>query len=201
MDRNFIEYFDYNSTVTLSMFFISLLIVGLNKLTKNWFTKNIFSTERDSLLNPMTYLRFFTHILGHRDWKHFASNYMKILLLGPLIEEKYGSINFLIMILVTAFVTGIINFFTKNNLKGASGIVFMLIALSAFVNMTGNKIPLTVVLIIIFYFIDEVKGLGKKDSIAHYGHLIGAFCGIAFGLLFLTDNPWQTVINFFNNLF
>ena len=140
--------------------------------------------------------------MGHKDWKHFSNNYLKILLLGPLIEEKYGSINFLIMILVTAFVTGLVNLCIKNtNLKGSSSIAFMLIVLSAFVNISGDKIPLTLVLIIGFYIIDEIKDLRKKDSVAHYGHLAGAICGLIFGFIFLNGDPWQIVMNFINNFF
>ena len=51
------------------------------------------------------------------------------------------------------------------------------------VNIVDNKIPLTLVLIILFYIIDEVKDLRKKDNIAHYGHIAGAFCGGVFGFL------------------
>lgn len=201
MDLDLTKYFDYNATVTLTMFFISLVVVGLNRISKGWFNKHLFSTQRGSWYNPFTYIRLFTHILGHKNWKHFANNYLKILLLGPLIEEKYGSINFLIMILVTALITGIVNLFKKNtNMKGASGIAFMLIVLSAFVNISGDKIPLTLVLIIIFYVIDEIKDLRKKDSVAHYGHLVGALCGLVFGFWFLLDNPWQIIIDFINNL-
>ena len=143
-DFKILDYLNYNSKVTLTMFFISLFVLILDKLTRGKSTRNFFSTERASLLNPLTYIRLFTHVLGHRDWEHFSNNYLIILLLGPLIEEKYGSINFLIMILITAFVVGVVNFIKgKTLLKGASSISFMLIVLSAFVNMTDKKIPLT----------------------------------------------------------
>lgn len=202
MDTYFINYFDYNATVTLTMFFISLIIVFLNKISKGWFNKHLFSTQRGKWYNPFTYIRLFTHILGHRDWKHFSNNYLKILLLGPLIEEKYGSINFLIMILITAFITGIINLLKKNtNLKGASNIVFMLIVLSAFVNISGDKIPLTLVLIILFYIIDEIKDIKKNDGVAHYGHLIGALCGLAFGFIYLNNDIWKIIIETIENIF
>ena len=98
MEIRVIDYIEYNSVVTLTMFFISLFTLGLNYITKGKSNQYLFSTKRTSLLNPMTYIRFFTHILGHSNWKHFSNNYLKILLLGPLIEEKYGSIDFLIMI-------------------------------------------------------------------------------------------------------
>lgn len=170
---NIMDYFQYNAIVTLTMFFISLGVLLLDKITKGKANRKIFSTERASLLNPLTYIRFFTHILGHSDWEHLSNNYLKILLLGPLIEEKYGSINFLIMILITAFVVAVFNFIKgKEWLEGASCISFMLTVLSAFVNITENKIPITLILIILFYIIDEIKKLKKDDNIAHDSHII-----------------------------
>ena len=181
-----LDYFDYNSYVTLTMFFISFLVLVLGYITGGKSTKYLFSTERSSPFSIRTYIRLFTHVLGHSNWSHFSSNYLMILLLGPMIEEKYGWLNFLIMILITSFITGVINFIIgKNNLKGASNIVFMLIVLSAFVNVTSSKIPLTLVLVIIFYIIGEVLNIGKNDSVAHYGHVIGAICGLLFGFYFI----------------
>ena len=110
------------------------------------------------------------------------NNFLYILLIGPMVEEKYGSRNLLIMIGITALVTGLINnIFTKKRLLGASGIVFMLIVLSSFVNTT-NGIPLTLILICLFYVVDEIiKMIIRKDNVSHMGHLIGALCGFIFG--------------------
>ena len=191
-----IKYFEYNAPVTLSLFLISLVVLILSGLTRGK-SNYLFSSERASLLNPLTWVRFFTNILGHRDYYHFSNNYLKILLLGPMIEEKYGSINLLIMILVTAFVTAIINYIIgKYRILGASNIVFMLIALSAFVNMS-DKIPLTLVCIILFYFIDELRQLFNKDGVAHYGHLTGALCGIAFGFICQNGNLIDMITSIF----
>ena len=81
---------------------------------------------RSSLLSPLTYFRFFGHVLGHAGWEHFIGNIMLILVVGPLLEEKYGSANILFVILATALVTGIVNFifFPYTQLLGASGVVF-----------------------------------------------------------------------------
>jgi len=196
-----LDYFDYNAKVTLTMFFISLFVLLIDKLTKGKSTRLFFSTERASLLNPLTYIRFFTHILGHADWNHLSSNYLKILILGPLIEEKYGSFNYLIMILITALVVGIFNFIKgKTWLKGASSISFMLTVLSAFVNINAGKIPITFVLIILFYLIEEVKNLTKKDHIAHDAHLIGGLCGAVFGFICINEPLVNIIVNFFKNL-
>ena len=190
------DYFQYNAVVTLTMFFISFATLVLNFLTRGWTNKHIFSTERASLFNPITYIRLFIHVLGHADWDHFSSNYLKILLLGPLIEEKYGSINFLIMILITALATGIVNYLKGGTrLLGASDIGFMLIVLSAFVNVTQNKIPITLVLIIIFYIVEEIRNIRKKDGIAHYGHIIGAICGGIFGFICVNQDFTEILMN------
>lgn len=173
----------YNSTLILSYFFISLIVLILSKLTNKKSDTILFSSYRSSLINPLTYTRLFTHVLGHQNWRHFSNNFLYILLIGPMIEEKYGTLNLLWMILITAGITGIINsIISKNSILGASGIVFMFIVLSSFVNIEAGKIPLTLILIFIFYIVNEIiDGLFKKDNVSHLGHLIGAISGLIFG--------------------
>lgn len=177
------QYIQYNSLLILSYFFLSLVALILNKLTNNKSLDFLFSSCRGSLLNPLTYVKLFTHILGHENWKHFSNNFLYILLVGPMIEEKYGTVNLLIMILITAGITGIINFIIgKHKILGASGIVFMFIILSSFVNIETGKLPLTLILLFLFYIVNEIiDGLFKKDNVSHLGHLIGAICGFVFG--------------------
>jgi membrane associated rhomboid family serine protease len=181
-----VEYLQYNSVLILTFFFLSFGALILKYVTFGKSNKLIFSTYRSSLLNPLTYVRFFTHILGHSDWKHFSNNFLYILLIGPMIEEKYGTINLLIMILITAGVTAIINHIIgRKRLLGASGIVFMLIMMSSFVNIQIGKIPITLILIFVFYIVNEIiDGVLKKDDISHIGHIIGAICGTIFGFLY-----------------
>lgn len=174
----------YNSVVVLSFFFISLIIFILNYITKGKMNKLLFSSYRSNILNPFTYVRLFTHIFGHANWSHFMNNFLYILLIGPMIEEKYGSKNLIIMMLVTAGVTGLLNSILSKNkmILGASGIVFMMIVLSSFVNIESGKIPVTLILICIFYIVNEIiLGIFKKDNISHMGHLIGALAGFVFG--------------------
>ena len=179
--------FQYNSVLILSLFFISLAALILKYITAGVSNDLLFSTYRSSLLSPLTYIRFFTHVLGHQDWKHFSNNYIYILLIGPIIEEKYGTENLFIMILITAAVIGIINYVIgRQKIFGASGIVFMLIVLSSFTNLQVGKIPITFVLIFIFYIVNEIMdGVFKKDNVSQMGHLIGAICGCLFGFYFM----------------
>ena len=167
----FINHLGYNSVVILTFFFISLIALILNYITKGKSNNVLFSSYRSSLLKPLTYVRLVTHIFGHADWNHFMNKFLYILLIGPMIEEKYGSLNLLIMILITATVIGLFNsIFTRNKILGASGITFMLIVLSSFVNFSTNKIPLTFI-------------LGAKDSVSHGSHFLGALCGFIFSYI------------------
>ena len=105
------------------------------------------------MANPTTYIRFFGHVVGHAGWEHFMGNIMMILVVGPLLEEKYGSSNILFVILSTALVTGIVNFifFPNVQLLGASGVVFAFILLSSLTSITEGKIPITFILVAIIY--------------------------------------------------
>ena len=197
MEIRVIDYLTYNSVVTLTLFFLSLVALFINYSTHDKANRYIFSTERASLLKPLTYLRFFTHTIGHSDWSHFRNNFLIILIIGPLVEEKYGSIDYLIMILMTSFVIALVNFIRgKSRIKGASGIVYMLIALSAFVNMSESKIPITLILISLFYIVDEIIDLKKEDNISHGSHLLGAICGIVFGFVCVN----QSLLDFLTSI-
>ena len=180
------EYLDYNAPVILSFFFISLIVLIINKITNDKANKLLFSNYRSSIFSPLTYIRMFTHIFGHQSWSHFMNNFLLILLVGPMMEEKYGSINILIMILITAGLTGLLNMIlSRNRITGASGIVFMLIVISSFVNISNGKIPLTLILVFIFYIINEIlSGIFKKDNVSHFAHIVGAICGVIFGFYF-----------------
>ena len=179
-------YFQYNSLVILSYFFICLLTLFLNKITKGKSNKLLFSSYRSSLLNPLTYIRMIGHIFGHSNWSHFMNNFMIILLVGPMIEEKYGSLNLLIMIGITSITTAIVNMIiSKKGILGASGIAFMLIILSSLVNFDNGKIPVTLILICLFYIVNEIyTGITKKDNVSHLSHIIGAVCGGILGIFY-----------------
>ncbi len=176
----------YNSPVVLTFFFICLGILIINTLSKGILNMLLFSTYRASILSPLMYVRLIGHIFGHQGWTHFMSNFLTILLIGPMIEEKYGSMNLIMMMGITAVVIGLIhNIFSRNILLGASGIVYMMIALSSFVNIEAGKIPITLILIFIFYLVNEIIGAFLKfDNVSHMGHLLGAVCGVAFGFYF-----------------
>ena len=177
--------FQYNSPVILTFALVSLLVLWLNDLTGGHSNALLFSVYRSSWKNPLTYLRFFGHVLGHSSWSHYTGNILMILVVGPMLEEKYGSINLLEMILLTALVSGIMHvaLFPGAALLGASGIVYMLILLSSLASMRQNCIPLTLILVAAIYLGGEVvNGLTASDNISQLSHIVGGVCGAIFGM-------------------
>ena len=92
----------YNAPVILTFTLISFAVLVLGYITNNRSTETFFMVYRSSLANPLFYLRLFTHILGHANLEHFVGNFTVILLVGPMLEEKYGSRKLLVMITLTA---------------------------------------------------------------------------------------------------
>ena len=174
----------YNAPVTLTYALIALLLLPLATLTGGWTTRNLFSVYRCSLLDPLAYVRFFGHVLGHAGLSHYMSNMLLMLLVGPPLEEKYGSRKLLGCIAVTALATGLVEFifFPGAALLGASGVVFMMIVLSSFTDTQRGGIPLTLVLVAVLYLGGEiVAGLTSADNISQLAHIVGGVCGMAIG--------------------
>lgn len=180
----------FNSPVILGFVIICFAALVLGAITGGKSTTAIFSVYRSSLLSPLTYLRFFGHVFGHADWNHFIGNIMIILIVGPLLEEKYGSSNILFVILTTALITGLVHFiiFPRTYLLGASGVVFALILLSSFTSIKEGSIPLTFIIVTIVYIGQQVyEGLFLKDDVSNLTHIIGGIVGAWLGYV-MTKN-------------
>lgn len=176
----------FNSPIILSFTAICFLALLLGTLTRGKTNDLFFSVYHSSLLNPLTYIRFFGHIFGHAGWEHFIGNIMLILVVGPLLEEKYGSANILFVIMATALITGIVNyiFFPHVQLLGASGVVFALILLSSFTSIKEGAIPLTFILVAVIYIGEQIyQGIFIKDNISNLTHILGGFVGAGLGYI------------------
>ena len=175
----------YNAPVTLTFALLSAMVLGLAHLTDGASNRLLFMVYRAPLTDPLMYLRLFTHALGHNGSGHFLNNFIIILLVGPMLEEKYGAKDMIIMMVVTAFVTGVLWVIMSPYAKlGASGIVFMLILLSSFANLKKGHIPLTLILAVIIYLGREaISAATMDDNIAYMSHLVGGVCGALFGFI------------------
>ena len=176
----------YNSPVVLSFALLSLAVLWLDRTTGGWSNVKFFSVYRSSLGDLSTYPRFFLHVLGHSSFKHYIGNMMILLVIGPGLEERYGSKNLLWAIAFTALISGLIQwvFFPKTMLMGASGIVFMMIVMSSLAGMKNGCIPLTLIFVLVLYIGNEViDGITLKDNISQITHIVGGLCGAFLGFV------------------
>ena len=174
----------FNAPVVLGFAAVCVIAQILNKYTDGASNRAVFSVYRASLLDPLTWVRCVGHVFGHGGWDHLIGNLMYILILGPMIEEKYGSANTAVIILVTAAVTGIVTmiFFPKIILMGASGVVFAFILVSSITAKEDRKIPVTFILVALLYIGQQVwQGITQKDNISQMSHIIGGITGSVLG--------------------
>ena len=164
----------YNSPVILTFFLLSLGALFLGQWTGGWTTKHLFCVYRGSLKDPLFYIRL------------FLNNMLLLLVIGPPMEEKYGSGPLLKGILLTALISGVLQcvLFPHTALLGASGIVFMLIMLASLSGFSGG-IPVTMLLVAALYLGQQVYDIiFAHDNVANFMHIVGGVCGTAFGYVY-----------------
>lgn len=193
MKKKFKIRFTYNAPVTLTFVLICTLIFLIDhfllhgKFVPTFLASPACPKAAENAFNPANiahYIRLFVHVLGHISWEHLLGNMSFILLLGPLLEERYGSKMLLLMILMTALVTGVLNAcLIPSTLCGASGIVFMMIVLSSITNIEKNVIPLSFVLVVALFFGRELVNSPKVQGVSILAHVAGGICGSMFGFL------------------
>jgi rhomboid protease GluP len=176
----------YNSPVILTFALLCAVVLLVDQVSGGMFIRTFFLLQPD--FNPgsfLSWLRLVTYVIGHQSWTHLISNFSFILLIGPVLEEKYGSLPLLAMMVVTALATAVLNLLlVHTGLYGASGIVFMLVLLSSFTNIRQGEIPITFILIVALYVVREFVNALNPDTVSQLAHIAGGIIGGAFGFLF-----------------
>ena len=166
-------------------------LAALAALIANYFTNGeanarFFSIYGFQPANFWWYVRLFGHVLGHASWSHYMSNMVLILVVGPPLEEKYGSWTLLWCILFTAVVSGLVHCLwdPRIALLGASGVVFMMIMLSSLAGMRDGAIPITLILVAIIYLGGAlVDAFAGDQSVSQLTHIVGGLCGTFLGFM------------------
>lgn len=176
----------FNSPVVLGFTVICIVALILGYLTGGTTTRMFFSVAHTSLADPLTYVRMIGHVFGHGGIDHLVGNLMLLLVVGPLLEEKYGSADLIVVIVMTALVTGLVNyiFFPGVRMLGASGVVFAFILLSSITCTKDGSIPLTFILVAVMYIGREIwQGIFIQDNVANLAHIIGGIVGAVLGFV------------------
>ncbi len=175
----------YNAPVILTFALTACAIHLVTTFVFPPFTRNFFAASGYfDFRSVLDYFRLFSHVLGHGSFSHLLGNMTYILLLGPILEERYGGGPMLVMILITALCTSLLNaLLFSTGLVGASGIVFMFIILASIVNMKAGTIPITFILVSLIYVGGEVRDIMRVDNISQMAHIVGGACGALFGFI------------------
>ena len=177
----------YNAPATLTFALVATIVLLIDQYIMPGIIEALFTAEGSGTFaydDVVAYIRMFTHVFGHAGWDHLLSNLTLILLLGPILEEKYGSRPVGWMMVITAFANGLVNaFFFTSALMGSSGVAFMMILLVSFANVRAGEFPLTAFLVVGLYLVKEILGIFRYDDVSQISHLIGAGCGAVFGFV------------------
>jgi GlpG protein len=171
--------FDSKATLILA----SLSLIGLFFVNTSTESGSIFILNGDfQETSPVWYISTLTYIFGHADFEHVIGNLSIVLLLGPLVELKFGWQKFSLMVVSTAILTAILHtLLWDNGLIGASGIAFMLIVVTSLLNTRGKDIPITFILVVLLFLGQEIYSSFKNDQISHFAHLFGGAMGAFWG--------------------
>ena len=176
----------FNSPFVLSFALACAAVTLLGAVSGESSNALLFSTYAAPLTDPLMYIRLFTHVLGHAGFAHLVGNMAYILLLGPALEERYGWKSLLTVVLLTAFVTGVIHnlLFPKTILLGASGVVFAFILMTSFTEFKEGEIPLSFILVAVIYLGQQIwDGITVRDSVSNLSHILGGLVGSGMGYL------------------
>ena len=175
----------FNSPVVLVFVFICVGVQVLSTITGGATTQMFFTAKPGPWTDPLTYLCLVTHIFGHAGWDHLIGNMSYILLLGPLLEEKYGSGRLVGIIFASALAASIANIvFLNVGVLGASGVVFTFILLSSVTGLREGELPLTFLLVAALYFGQQVYGaFFVRGNVSYLGHIAGGIVGGVVGFL------------------
>jgi rhomboid protease GluP len=187
----------YNAPVTLTFALGAAIVFIIDLFSSHSFSISVLSMPGRGLFSfsdPASWVRILTYSFAHGSFDHLLSNFSFILLLGPILEEKYGTGVLAALMIITAIVIGLAQgLFFSGMLIGASGLVFMMIVLISFTNIRKGEFPITLILIILLFLAKEIYNsiVPAKNNISEMAHITGGICGLIFG--FFIAKPDKTI--------
>ena len=182
--------FSYDAPVTLSFvivcvffFLLSSFVIKSGALGKILASPTTQAGALPFIVKqPVSYLRLLLYIFGSGDVTSHITYLLIILLLGPAMEERYGSVIIGIMIFVSALFSGVLNAcFCTESLIGPIPVVCMMIFLTAFMSFSNKTVPMTFLATIVFFgYLSITSGLGAVRLITC---IAGGLCGSLFAFL------------------
>lgn len=179
---------------------ITLTIIGINVLLyiiTAILSKNLFSSDINVLVQlgakynegiiAGEYYRLITCMFLHGGIVHLALNMYALYAIGPLIENIYGRLKYIIIYFISGICASILSFMMSPSISiGASGAIFGLLGATLIfaINMRDRIVKgfLSNILSVIVVNIVIGVSIANVDNFGHIGGLIG---GIVCSLIFI----------------
>ncbi len=112
----------------------------------------LFSCSSIDLRAPLDYVRLFSQVLGSDGWQPLLLNSLLLLLLGRSAEEGCGSLTLVVMMLLSALVSGVLSCLIPGlYAQGPDPLIFMLILLNFFISLSGGNISCSWILLFLAF--------------------------------------------------
>lgn len=182
---------DLDAPATVMFALVSLILFALDsfvfkgKLASSFMSSPAASGDFVFTAGKVSsYFRLILYAFGAVSWEVLITNLVFILLLGPAMEERYGTVIIGIMMIVSTLFSGVLNAcFCKESMQGCTAIVFMMIFLNSFLSFSKKKIPLSFVLVFILFIVREVFVKNPNGVVGIIIGIAGGLCGSLFAFL------------------
>lgn len=178
--------FSYDAPVSLSMaililvlFLIDTLIIKKPLIAQCIQAPTVGAGSAPfAFSSPKALLGVLFHIFSYMDFNLLLCDLIFIMLLGPFMEERYGSVIIGIMIFVASLFSGVLNAcFCKFPASGSTCVVFMLILLDAMMNISKKKISASSIAVLILFIIRLYLVKNENGIIDVIIVIAGGLCG------------------------
>ncbi len=142
--------------------------------------------------NPLWYFSLMGYTMGHVSINHLVGNISLFLLLGHIIEKRYGSKRMFYMLTFTGVITALIHILLfDHKLIGASGLVFMMIVLSSLIDIREKEISVSFILIVLLFIGKEIVESFESDAVSQFAHIFGGVMGVFFGYRYRREGIYR----------
>ena len=184
--------FQYDSPVMLTFAFITLIIFVLDTFALKGKLKEVWLVTPTAAGGQFPFafsdfrsiIRLFIHVFGYDQSSVLVCNLIFILLLGPQMEDRYGSVIIGIMIFVSALFSGVLNAcFCTNAVSGSEPVVFMLILLWTMMQLSRSNISASAIAVIALFITMLVFQKNPNGVVGVVIVAAGGLCGSLFAFL------------------
>lgn len=184
--------FVFDAPVTIVFCLISVILFAFDTFVfKGTLNERILSSPTTisgtlpfMISKPASYFRLILYAFSASNFILLLSNLLFLLMLGPAMEERYGSVVIGIMTGVSVLFSGVLNAcFCETSLRGCMPVIFMMIFLNSFMSFSKKKIPVSFILIFILYTAKETAGKKLSETVGLIICISGGLCGSLFAFL------------------